>query len=376
LEKIMKRSTLVVTLGIVLLATAIGRNASGADRVLPDAKPVPDMQVLPLPYDQAAFEHQGKELTRYHFGPQLRRPFWYPIAGPGGRSLTRMNMPGDPGRSVTQDVQPQDPQKPKDPAGHSHQTSVWISHKDVNCIDFWRDGGPIAGQIVHQPGREGLEYDDGPAGASMLSLNHWNDPQGKTLMIERRRATVKPAEGGSWWMIVDLQFEAPQGNEVTLGKTPFGPLGVRMAKTIGVTDGGGRILNSEGQRNEAETLHKPARWLDYSGPLTNEQTAGITLMDHPANANHPVPFQVRDNGWMGVALTLNEPLTITPGKPLRLRYALWVHPDVPAAEKIDRQWRAFVGEKLASMMMKPKPSKKTPNKTEKADSSKGLAPQK
>jgi len=35
---------------------------------------------------------------------------------------------------------------------------VWISHKDVNGIDFWRDGGPLAGQIVHQMRREGLQY--------------------------------------------------------------------------------------------------------------------------------------------------------------------------------------------------------------------------
>ena len=78
---------------------------------------------------------------------------------------------------------------------------------------------------------------------------------------------------------------------MTLGKTPFGPIGVRMAKTIGVTDGGGRILNSAGQRNEAEAFRKPARWVDYSGPITNEQTAGITLMDHPANPepSHAVP---------------------------------------------------------------------------------------
>ncbi len=33
-------------------------------------------------------------------------------------------MPGDPGRSLTQAVQPGDPNKPEDPLGHSHQTSV------------------------------------------------------------------------------------------------------------------------------------------------------------------------------------------------------------------------------------------------------------
>ena len=359
----MQRRRILTLLSAIGAAVILSATPAAAESPLPDAKPVPDMQVLPLPYDQAAFEHLGRQLTRYHFGPELRRPFWYPITGPAGRSLTRMNMPGDPGRSMTQAVQPSDPNKPEDPLGHSHQTSVWISHKDVGGIDFWRDGGPIAGQIVHQTCREGLQYEDGPPAASLLTLNPWNDPQGKTLMIERRRATVAPGEAGSWWMTVDLEFEAPPGAPATLGKTAFGPIGVRMAKTIGVTDGGGRILNSAGHRNEAETFHKPARWVDYSGPITNEHTAGITLMDHPINPGHPAPFHVRDNGWMGVCLTLDGPLTITPEKPLRLRYGLWVHADVPDAQVLDRQWEAFAREELALMEMKKTPQKKkeTPN---------------
>ena len=239
------RSFFLTTIGTLLATVAITATVvRAADTPLPDARPVPAVQVVPLPYDQATFEHQGRELTRYHFGPDLRRPFWYPILGPAGRSLTRMGHPHDP-------------------TGHSHHNSVWISHMNVDGVDFWVDRGPNAGQIVHQ---RVLQYDDSPTAATMLSLNTWNDPQGKTLMFERRRATVTPDDGGSWRLTIDLQFEAPSSGQVTLGQTPFGPIGVRMAKTIGVRDGGGRILNSAGQRNEAEVFRKPARWVDYSGP--------------------------------------------------------------------------------------------------------------
>ncbi len=170
-------------------------------------------------------------------------------------------------------------------------------------------------------------------------------------MVERRLATVASDKDGSWWMIIDLQFEAPPGGRVQLGKTPFGTIGVRMAKTIGVTDGDGRILNSAGQRNEAEAFRKPARWVDYSGPITNEQTAGITLMDHPKNPGHPAPFHVRDNGWMGVCLTLDGPVTIEADTPVRLRYGLWGHPDVPDARELDRKWQAFAHQEPAPMKM-------------------------
>lgn len=328
---------------------------SAGDVALPNAKPVPDVEVLPQPYAQASFEHQGRELTRYHFGPELRRPFWYPITGPGGRSLTRMNMPYDPGKSMTRDRQPTDPAKPEDPLGHSHQTSVWICHKDVNGFDFWRDGGPIAGQILHQTEREGLEYDEVDGTATLLTRNFWNDPKGSTLMIDRRMATVFTGVNGSWWMIIDLQLEAPTGKPVTLGKTTFGMLGIRMSKTVSVREGGGRILNSNGDLNEKGVFRKQARWVDYSGPVTRDECGGITLMDHPQNPNHPAIFHVRDNGWLGVTLTPDAPRVIEPGKPLRLRYALWVHNGVPGALTVDQQWQTFSALALSELKNKHKP---------------------
>ena len=340
----------LITAGLFFSAGIGSVYADGT--ALPDAKPVPDMQVLPLPYEQATFELRGKELTRYHFGPTLRRPYWFPIVGPGGRSLTRMNMPYDPGRSMTRDKQPTDPTKPENPLGHSHQTSVWICHKDVNGFDFWRDGGPIAGQIVHMIEREGLEYDEVDGTATLLTRNAWKDPQGNTMMIDRRMATVFPGEDDSWWMIVDIQFEAPPKSPVTLGKTTFGPLGVRMAKTVSVKEGGGRILNSEGLRNEKSVFMKQARWVDYSGPVTADETGGITLMDHPQNPKHPAKFHVRDNGWMGVTLTPDATRVIEPDKPLRLRYALWVHHKVPDAATVDRQWQTFIQRELATLKVK------------------------
>jgi hypothetical protein len=57
---------------------------------------------------------------------------------------------------------------------------------------------------------------------------------------------------------------------------------------------------------------------------------------------------------MGVCLTLDAPVTITPDKPVRLRYGLWIHPDVPEAEKLDRQWRAFAAGELASLITTPR----------------------
>src|SRR5437773_912718 len=73
---------------------------------------------------------------------------------------------------------------------------------------------------------------------------------------------------GEWLLLLDLQFEAK--DNITIGKSAFGMIGVRMAKSIGVNDGGGTMRNSDGKVNEKEVFWKPAKWVDYSGAITSK----------------------------------------------------------------------------------------------------------
>src|SRR5438105_785781 len=196
----------------ILLAAAL------AQTDLPAAKPVPRMQVLPLPDDQASVTCDGRELARYYFGKDLYRPFLYPLIGPGGRSLTRMGHPHDPNT-------------------HSHHNSVWVSHHDVNGVGFWNDAKSSEGRIVHQ---KVIRYEDADEEALMEVQNAWVDGagRGKTLVEEQRTMRFRPQPQGQWLLVLDIALAASK-QPVTLGKTNFGLVGVRMARTIGVHDGGG-----------------------------------------------------------------------------------------------------------------------------------------
>jgi hypothetical protein len=305
---------LVAPLALGCVALVI--NLASAQTPVPSAKPVPRAQVLPWPDFQAIFQREGVELARYWFSPAQRRPFVYPIIGPAGRSLTRMGHPHDP-------------------ESHSHHNSVWISHHDVNGLSFWDDRAE--GRIVH---RRIEEYADGPDTAAVISVNEWIRADGTVLLIERRRTATQLLPGNEWLLLIDLWLE-PKGDPVVLGKTPFGLVGVRMAKTIGVNDGGGTIRNSEGGVNELGVFWQRARWVDYSGPITPQAAEGIALMDHPANPNHPSFFHVRNDGWMGASLTYEGPRPLEAGKPLKLRYGLYVHAGTPEPQRLDQQWASF-----------------------------------
>ncbi|MBS0209351.1 MAG: PmoA family protein [Planctomycetes bacterium] len=279
-------------------------------------QPIPRLQALPgVDYD--TFLRDGVELARYWRRADLKRPFVYPIIGPSGRALTRMGHPHDP---VT----------------HSHHNSVWVAHHDVNGIDFWGDTTK-SGRIVPQRIER---YDDGDEAASLTAVNAWIAPDGKTFLTERRRLTVEPLEDNQWRLLIDLEFSAPQ-SPATFGKTSFGPVAVRMAKSLGVRDGGGQIRNSNGDVNEKQVFWKPARWCDYSGAVADGVIEGITLMDHPTNVNHPTKYHVRDDGWMGTGVSFDGPVTIEPGTPLRLRYGLFVHRGLPSVEALDAEWKKF-----------------------------------
>ena len=290
-------------------------------------KPVPRMQALPLPHAEISFQREGVEIARYHYSGDGQRPFVYPVIGPSGRSLTRMGHP-------------------RDPQSHSHHNSIWLSHQFVNGVNFWEDGR--GARIAHQ---RILRLEDGDNAAFIETQNAWMDKDGAVVLNELRRTTVQDLGKGEWLLLIDAQLEAGVA-PVTLGQTAFGMMAVRVAKTIGVNDGGGTIRNSEGGVDEAGCFRKPARWVDYSGPITPAASEGLTLFDHPRNLNHPVPFHVRNDGWMGASLTFPGAHTIEPGSPLRLRYGLYVHAGIPALEHLQEQWEAFAQMPLAEFAVK------------------------
>ena len=278
-------------------------------------KPVPRMQALPLPHHEISFQRDGVELTRFHFDPDDKRPFLYPLNGPSGHSLTRMGHP-------------------RDPVTHSHHNSLWLAHHDVNGVSFWEDRGPA--QIRCLRVEDFQDSDDIAAGTA---VNSWGATN-KLLMFERRRMTVQTLPNNEWLLILDLRFDANQ-EPVTLGKTPFGLAAVRMAKSIGVNDGGGMIRNSEGGVNETNVLWKRARWVDYSGAITSKAVEGITFLDHPANPNHPTYFHVRNDGWMGASLTFAAARVIETNKPLQLRYGFYVHSGLQETNALENRWTEF-----------------------------------
>lgn len=274
------------------------------------------MQLVPQGDGRLDVEDDGRLVTSYRYGPDQPKPYLYPLIGPAGRGLTRLGHPHDPGET------------------HSHHHSVWCGFRTVNGESFWEEAR--GGRLRHQ---QFARLEDGPAAARFLAVVHWIARSGKPVLIERRDITVYAADGPR---LIDfrLRFRGAEG-PVTLDRTSFGFLAVRVAKSMGVFDGGGEIRNSEGGINEPGVFWKPARWCDYSGPVTADAWNGIAFLDHPSNPRHPTPWHVRPDGWMGAALATREGLAIPAGEELALRYRFYLHAGDAREARVEAVWHDF-----------------------------------
>ena len=289
------------------------RQATAVAQVTEPPLPV-RCEVLPLAGHQVAFTVDGEERTRWHFGPQYPRPFFFPLNAPVSPSaaapvsLTRMGHPGA--------------------ENHDHHRSVWFALDDVDGISFWSDS---AGTQIRQ--KHWYAYLDGDQEAVMATRLGWYDAEGRERLEQDLVAALIPGVEGQYAIELQIDLRPPQGaTSVVLGKTNFGFLAVRVAASLSVHFGDGRLTNSEGAVGETAIFAKPARWVDYSGPIAagtgnqrRTELAGITYFDHPENPRYPTHWHVREDGWMGAAFCLNDGYTLTHQQTLRLRYLLQVH---------------------------------------------------
>lgn len=277
----------------------------------------PRVQAVPIQSEGISFRVADGEVVQYSPGCDMLRPYLFPVIGPSGRMVTRMGHPHDP---VT----------------HRHHYSVWVAHHDVNGVNFWSDE-PSAGKQVH---RNILALEDGSDSAAAKVAVEWVTPDGTPLLAEERTYRLTDLPGDERLIDVHLRL-TPKDDPVTLGPTPFGLMAVRVAKTMGVADGGGCICSSEGAVGEEAIFWKAAAWCDYSGPIAPTEWNGITFLSHPGNHNHPPDWHVREDGWMGACLSREGPVPLAPSQVIELRYGLYVHHGSASEADVAGAYSAF-----------------------------------
>ncbi|MBI3118219.1 MAG: PmoA family protein [Candidatus Hydrogenedentes bacterium] len=231
------------------------------------------------------------------------------------------------------------PPQPGDPGDHAtFHPGIWLAFGDISGADFWRNTAEVKHRAFVQSPRA-LEDTGGFA-----VENIYMDGD-RIICREKCVYTIAPVSAG-WVLESDSAFESLVQATVFGDQEEMG-FGVRMASPLAVLKGG-QITNSSGDKNEEQVWGKQTDWADYSGSIDGK-LVGIALMAHPENFRKSW-FHARDYGLLvanpfGENAFTNGPKSAVPvevSKPLRLRFAAFIHGDVgPDLAQVREAYQAF-----------------------------------
>ena len=293
----------------------------------------------------------GKDLvTRYHVGPGVAKPYFWPLNGPGGIPLTR--------------AWPMEKGLPGESTDHEHHKSAWFSHGDVipeglvlrekikgiAGADFWseaRGHGRIVCVGVGEP-----ELAEGHG--QIVTRNEWRAADGTKILDETRVIQLDDLGMDTRLLVLDIDLFASVAT-ITFGDTDEGSMGIRVADAIrergaaGATPG--RVENAEGRTGAKNCWGYPSVWCDYSGRIAG-RAVGVAILADSANP-YPSCWQVRDYGLMGAnpfgrehseypAMKGRTDLVRLPkGEHLRFRYGILLHPGDAKEGRVAEHFRRF-----------------------------------
>jgi hypothetical protein len=258
----------------------------------------------------------GKIFAQYSYrDPEVPRPYFCNFTTPSGVRITR-NFP----------------LRADDPQDHDKiHPGLWMAFGDLSGADHWRLTAPVKhARFTVEPQANGDKL-------IFAVENIYGDSTGaKEICREHCRYEFRSGPEGVL-MLWDSTFHSDK--QFVFGDQEEMGLGVRLNRHVAAVAGeGGRILNSNGQRNEAEAWSKQADWCDYSGPI-GEDLVGAMIMPHPKNFRQSW-CHCRDNGFMAMnpfgrnAFTGAEKsaVAVAPGKEFQLRYGVLFHWQDKASE--------------------------------------------
>ncbi|MEO8593803.1 MAG: PmoA family protein [Candidatus Solibacter sp.] len=290
--------------------------------------------------DKASVEIGGKPFTDFYmageaFQAKVTKPYLWPLRAASGTAITR----AWPMAEVADEQGEKKPQKKGPPASdHQHQRGLWFAHDNVNKLDFWNNEWSYHVDD-HRPnlGRMNLKgaakVTSGKNSGTIAATFEWTDIEGSNPILTEQRVMTFYDDPKLRYFDVDVTLKAI--TQVVFGDGKDGAFGIRMRPALQEDKGHARITNADGMVGEKDLWGKPSAWCDYSGEV-NGETLGVAILDHVENPRHPARWHARGYGlfavnpW-GLSVFTNDKsqdgsMTLEPGKTVRYRYRVVIHP--------------------------------------------------
>jgi len=312
------------------------------------------VKLTPAP-GKVAVEINGKPFTDFYmsgeaFGAKVTKPYLWPLRAASGTSITR----SWPMEDIPEEAAEKKPSRTGPPAmDHQHQRGLWFAHDNVNKLDFWNNEWSYFADLHRKNlGRINLkqagEVKSGEDQGSIAATFEWTDMEGNNPILTESRVMTFYADPKLRYFDVDLTLTAI--TQVIFGDGKDGAFGIRLRPVLQEDKGKSHITNAEGLVGEKELWGKPSDWCDYSGEINGEEV-GVAILDHAENPRHPVRWHARAYGlfaanpW-GLSVFTNDKtqdgsMTLEPGKSVRYRYRVIIHPGTAKDADIAGQYAKY-----------------------------------
>jgi len=291
-------------------------------------------------------EIDGKPFTTLYTGGQdAPKPYLHPLRSASGRVVTRL-YPMEKVEGERRD--------------HPHHRGLWFAHGEVNGVDFWTneasEPGTNKGRIV----LSAVRLKSGKKSGTIKAVFDWQGPQGASVLRETRTMVFY---ADPRFRTIDFTIDLkPAGGKVTFGDTKEGTFAIRVAPSLEEESKGapalpkrtGQLSNADGLEGEKAAWGKRSNWVDCSGEVDGERL-GISILDHPGNVHHPGWWHARGYGLLAANpfgqhdfesdKSKDASVTVEPGRTLRLRYRVVIHPGDARSADIAGMWERYTRRK-------------------------------
>jgi hypothetical protein len=259
----------------------------------------------------------GNLFTSYRFSQDEKYPFFFPVNGPSGVSMTSTRN-----------------------ALYPHHSSLFFGCDFVNGGNYWQEGLD-RGQIIS------VRADIVESGGERVVIKNeciWTRPGADSPVRDIRRITVSaPSEN---MFRIDFSIAMHMLEDVYIRRNNHSLFSARMAPDLAVTNGG-VMINSEGAISEEGTFGQPSPWVDYYGKRAGG-SEGLAIMQHPSNRWYPAPWFTRDYGFISPTPIYwpedGEGTSLTKGETVELHYRVLVHSGDHAVAGIAEEFDIYTTE--------------------------------
>lgn len=217
-----------------------------------------------------------------------------------------------------------------EPLDHPWQRGLWFAVKYVDGDNFWEELAPY--------GVQRHVSDD---------TLHWIRPDRETVaIVERRTLTFTPLEDSSY--AIDWESSLVPPADTVLDRTEFTTWGGYGGLSLrGRPDWEDTRIRLDRGSDLDRVVGVPSRWIDLTG-MADGSVVGVSILDHPANPRHPVPWYASTvagpgygDGWanfVNAAFLFHEPMPVPAGTELTFRYRIVVHDGAVSTPTIGAWW--------------------------------------